>query len=227
MFNYKILNPLTVVFAGLLYSSLALAGEPQGCYEVDGGKLSASISAPGILSLNLNISPAIIKELGITNSFSKDAETGNNIFSLSLPIIGLINLDLPTVFNGTWAMSKDPKFTVDITDLPALAARLQSYGATTQVTQSFTGKVLDDGAKISGKFVLGIKAKIMRINASAKVNNTFTATRISEEPCVQEAPEEQSSLLNALKSNISAKNAASSSAQVVADFIMNVFKSIF
>lgn len=177
MFSLNRIKPIILIMGCLVYATDTSAVEPLGCYNLDAGKFTASVKIPTILTLNASVPTLAI--LGITNSFASDGA-----FLMKLPLLGSLDQNLPTDFNGTWQTTRASNFSATFTELSALVQQLQDFGINANVSQSFTGKVTDKvGDKISGKFTIGLSADLQGKTASAKISGTFKGSRSSLDPC--------------------------------------------
>jgi hypothetical protein len=150
----------------------AAVSTPQGCYGMD-GNISISLNIPSILSVKLS-SPHM-SVIGLETAFNTDQS-----FVMAFPMLSSLagglgeGITLPSELNGTWAMGRGSKFTVE-TELVDLIGQLQEMGLNANVTShAFTGIASNNGAAIRGAFNLGVSVDLQQLgNATLAIKGSY------------------------------------------------------
>jgi hypothetical protein len=175
MLNAKIKASFLAI--ALAMSGGARAAVPEGCYLPDGA-FSASIKAPGLLSLSVSTPHMMLFNIGFL--FSPDAASGTD-FVMTLPMLSSLSDQLPSELKGNWATTKPNKFSIS-TELDAMVEQLKAFGLNARVTsKSFNGTVSADGSKINGSFKLGVVIPFPKPlkNATIALSGTYSGKRSS------------------------------------------------
>ena len=166
MITNKFINTLAALLLSLPVMS-AQAVEPNGCYQMD-GPLAINVKIPQIVTLA--VSTPHMKVAGVNFRFNPDRS-----FVMDLPLLGALNLGLPTELKGNWQMKGTRKFVIE-TELATLIQQLHDQGIEAHIVKKgFSGKLVTAaGDKINGAFTLKVNIALQKIGtASFSLQGTY------------------------------------------------------